>query len=46
MRNESPKVRIMTYDDVLDNAKAVGENLLGPMWDVVGNTEVYYLRDS
>ncbi len=43
MENESPCVKIMTYDDVFDNAKAVVENLLGPIWDVVGNTEIYYL---
>lgn len=42
MTNESPKLRIMTYDDVYENAKAVFENLLGPMWDVGGATQIYY----
>ncbi len=42
MMNESPKLRIMTYDDVYDNARAVLENLLGPMWDPGGATQIYY----
>lgn len=42
MTNESPKLRIMTYDDLYENAKAVFENLLGPMWDVGGNTQIFY----
>ena len=29
MTNESPRLRVMTYDDVYENAKAVMENLLG-----------------
>lgn len=42
MTNESPKLRIMTYDDVYDNAKAVLENLLGPIWDTGGSTQIFY----
>jgi hypothetical protein len=42
MENESPKTRIMTYDDIYDNAKATIENLLGPIWDPGGNTQIYY----
>ncbi|MFG3817896.1 Shedu immune nuclease family protein [Limnothrix redekei] len=42
MMNESPKLRIMTYDDIYDNARAVLENLLGPMWDSGGTTQIYY----
>lgn len=42
MANQTPKLRIATYDDVYDNAKAVIENLLGPIWDPGGSTEVYY----
>ena len=44
MTNESPKLRIMTYDDVYENAKAVFENLLGPVWDTGGDTQIYYPR--
>ncbi len=44
MYNEQPKLKIVTYDDVYDNAKAVIENLLGPIWDSVGVTKVYYLN--
>lgn len=43
LENEAPKLKIMTYDDVLDNAKAVVENLLGLIWNVQGNTQIYYL---
>jgi hypothetical protein len=43
MENESPKLKIMTYDDAYENAKSVIENLLGPIWEVPGNTRVYYL---
>ncbi len=42
--NESPTVTILTYDDVYESAKAVIENLLGPLWIVpAGSTVVYYL---
>jgi hypothetical protein len=46
LENESPKLKIMTYDDVYENAKAVVENLLGPIWDVGGNTQIYYLQGN
>jgi Domain of unknown function (DUF4263) len=42
MSVDSPRLRIMTYDDVYENAKAVFENLLGPMWDSGGTTQIYY----
>jgi len=44
MTNESPKLRIMTYDDVYENGKAVFENLLGPIWDTGGATQIFYPR--
>lgn len=43
MENDNPKIKVMTYDDVHDNAKAVIENLFGPIWDNPGNTQIYYL---
>ena len=43
LTNQNPKLRVLTYDDVLLNAKAVVENLLGPLWFESGGTEVYYL---
>lgn len=43
MDDEHPRLRVMTYDDVYDNTKAVIENLFGPIWDSVGETQVYYL---
>jgi hypothetical protein len=42
MANTMPKLRIMTYDDVYENAKAVLENFLGPMTDIGGTTRIYY----
>lgn len=42
MENDSPRNKIMTYDDILVNSKVVIENLLGPLWDVGGKTEVYF----
>jgi hypothetical protein len=42
MMNGNPQLRIMTYDDVYDNARAVLENLLGPIWDSGGATQIYY----
>jgi hypothetical protein len=44
MQNELPKLSILTYDDVYENAKAVIENLLGPVWEVESNTQIYYFR--
>jgi hypothetical protein len=41
MQNEHPKLKILTYDDVYDNAKSVVENLLGPLLDIGGQT--YFL---
>jgi hypothetical protein len=40
MENEQPKLRIMTYDDLYDNAKAMIENLLGPIFDPGGRTQI------
>jgi len=44
IENESPRLKIMTYDDVYESAKAVIQNLLGTIWEVYGNTQVYYLQ--
>jgi hypothetical protein len=43
MQNQTPKLRIMTYDDLIANAKSVVENLLGPLWETDGSAEVYYV---
>lgn len=44
IHNEHPKTRILTYDEVYNNAKTVIENLLGPIWEAGGNTQIYYPR--
>lgn len=41
MEAAQPRLRVMTYDDVYENAKAVIENLLGPIWEVGGETQIY-----
>jgi hypothetical protein len=43
IENQSPREKIMTYDDVLTNAKAAIENIVGPLWMVQGSAEVYIL---
>lgn len=43
MENESPRTKVLTYDDVLANARATVENLFGPIDLVQGNTEIFFL---
>jgi hypothetical protein len=43
MENQSPKLKIMTYDDLLANATATFENILGPLWDPGPHAEVYFV---
>jgi hypothetical protein len=43
LQNTMPKLRIMTYDDLIANAKAAAENILGPLWDAGPGAEVYLL---
>ena len=43
LSSQIPRLQILTYDDVLQNAKTVIENLFGPLWYESGGTEVYYL---
>ncbi len=45
MGSDSPGQKIMTYDDVLENAKAAIENVLGPMWASSAAAEVYFLSE-
>ncbi|HLM02710.1 MAG TPA: Shedu anti-phage system protein SduA domain-containing protein, partial [Pyrinomonadaceae bacterium] len=42
IENERPKTKILTYDDVLQNAKVVVENLLGPISAASGQSRVFY----
>src|SRR5581483_1644961 len=43
IETDRPKLRIMTYDDLLATAKATYENILGPVWDAGPSAEVYFL---
>lgn len=42
MDSEHPKLRVLTFDDLYDNARAVLENILGPIWPQNGSTKIYY----
>jgi hypothetical protein len=42
MEAEKPKLKILTYDNLLGNAKATFENVLGPLWDPGPNAQVLY----
>jgi hypothetical protein len=43
LQNQIPRLRILTYDDLIESSKAVAENLFGPL-DIGGqNLEIYYL---
>jgi hypothetical protein len=44
METEQPTLRIRTYDNIYENAKAVIENMLGPIWEPCGTTQIYYLK--
>lgn len=43
MGNATPKMKVLTYDDVYNNAKSVIENLFGPIEDPISETKIYYL---
>jgi len=43
MENATPRLRILTYDDVLTSARATAENMLGPLWSPGSNAQVYFL---
>jgi hypothetical protein len=43
IENQMPKQKIMTYDDVLENAKSVAENILGALVETGSTTELFFL---
>jgi hypothetical protein len=42
MQERQPRLRIMTYDDVIANARAIFEKILGPLSLVVTGAQVYF----
>jgi hypothetical protein len=43
MQNQIPKLRILTYDDLVQTSRALAENLFGPL-DLIGeNAEIYFV---
>ncbi|MFC1914163.1 Shedu anti-phage system protein SduA domain-containing protein [Chloroflexota bacterium] len=45
METDSPKNKIITYDELYENTKAIIENLFGPLWAEAGDTRVYALPE-
>jgi hypothetical protein len=43
MTNRSPRLEILTYDDVLDRARATAENMLGLLWEPGNSAQLYLL---
>ena len=43
LNSQQPRTKIVTYDDVYENAKTVVQNLLGPIDAAAGTTNIYYL---
>ena len=43
LQNQIPRLRILTYDDLIQSSKAVAENLFGPLDFTGQNLEIYYL---
>jgi Domain of unknown function (DUF4263) len=44
LQNSQPKLRILTYDDVLALARTNLENILGPLLTVGQNTELFFFK--
>lgn len=42
IQERQPRLRIMTYDDVISNARAIFEKVLGPLSFVVSGAQVYF----
>ena len=42
MAEAEPRISIITYDDLLSNARAIVDNLFGPDWDLPSHTRVLY----
>ena len=40
--NQRPDLRVLTYDQVYANARAIIENLFGPIWEGLDGTLIYY----
>ncbi len=45
MNSSEPNLRVATYDDIYDDAKAVIENFLGPIVDMGPAVNVYFPRN-
>jgi hypothetical protein len=44
LQNQTPNLKIITYDELIANAKAVVENLFGPLDIVLSNGDIYFMR--
>jgi hypothetical protein len=43
LQNQTPNLKIITYDDLIASAKAVVENLFGPLDLMLSNGDIYFL---
>ena len=46
LQNDQPKLRILTYDDLLARARVILENIFGPVIFTGQNVKVYLLPQS
>jgi hypothetical protein len=46
LQNEQPKLRILTYDDLLDRARATLERILGPLSLTGENVKLYFFKEA
>lgn len=44
LQNDQPKLRVLTYDDLLTNARSTLENILGPLVLTGENTKMYFFK--
>jgi hypothetical protein len=42
LQNQIPNLRILTYDELISSAKAIAENLFGPLDVTTSNGEIYF----
>lgn len=46
LQNQVANLRILTYDDLINSAKSVAENLFGPLNIVTSNADIYFVSKS
>lgn len=44
LQNQIPKLRILTFDDLVQSVRATVEHILGPLTLVGENAEIYFFK--